>query len=89
VSEGQQAHWWENKKECTVALGKDIVGMRRQHVDDAAMVAKAEYFVGTIFERLGRFEDAVKSYLESARIDHLVYRDDNCNIACAQLEQPQ
>ena len=79
----QNAHWSEHKKECTVALGNELVVMRREHGNDAAKVGEAEFSIGLIFQRLGQFADAEKSLLESARIHHLVYWDGHYNVACA------
>jgi hypothetical protein len=56
-----------------VALGDELVEMRRDHGNDAAKVAQAEYSISKIFQRLGQFENAEKSLLDAARICLLVH----------------
>jgi tetratricopeptide (TPR) repeat protein len=64
----QKLDWGVHKNKCTVALGKELVEMRREHGNNTLEVASTELIIANIFHTRGQFEDAEKSLLESVRI---------------------
>jgi hypothetical protein len=58
-----------------VALGNELVEMRRKFGKDDADVGEAECRIAHIYRKHGRHHDAEKSLLEVARIAAIVYSE--------------